>query len=227
MKRCPNCNQYFGDENDYCLQDGTPLIAQGPAPPTAIFPSSAEIPTQYIPRPLTTPPTQTGNSSKWLYLIIGILGATVVVGGFFLLFHRFERDDTDKKPAYETVRTENSAVNAGTPEPKKTAGPVQPPAAPPSIPVRPAVSTARVRFAKGAVTSSVSGSLSDGEVKNYLLACRAGQQLTATLSTSSSCITFADGSTTFRSITKRGDNAIAVTNGCSNRGSYRLDITIL
>lgn len=225
MKKCLTCNQFFGDENDFCLEDGTRLVWGAPTQGFAGSESSAEVPTQYIRRPLATRPAAGGNS-KWLYLIIGILGATVVVGGLFIFFGSY---GTDKKPASETVKTESSPLNASTPEPKKPATPINPTAPatiPPTAPPRPAVSTARVRFAKGAVTSSVSGSLSEGEVKNYLLACRAGQQLTATLSASNSCVTFTDGSTVFRAITRRGDNTLAVTSRCVG-GPYRLDITIL
>lgn len=225
MKQCPSCGRTFDDEYDFCLEDGARLVT-GPAG----FPSSGEIPTQYVPRPLTAQPTTpAGSSSKWLFLIIGLLSVTAVVCGFLLFFQRSRDNSGDKKPEYETVKTENSPAATSTPEPRKSVNPVSSPVVPPPPPVppRPAVSNARVRFAKGAVTSSVSGSLSEGEVRNYLLECRAGQQLTATLSTSDRCITFTDGSTIFRSITRKGDNTVAVTNRCSNGGGYRLDITIL
>ena len=86
MKRCPNCNQLFTEENMFCLNDGTSLlyIPETGQNPT-IIPTSGEMPTQYIQRPKIAEPKAAENSSRWLYLIIGIL-ATALVGMATFMF---------------------------------------------------------------------------------------------------------------------------------------------
>lgn len=229
MKKCPNCSQVFSDEKKFCLQDGTPLVPDT-APYGAGGFQSGEMPAQYIQTPQKSAQPLTANSTKWLYAIAGVLAAAVVFVGTFFFLQRSSEEGTNSGQAFKTVRTQDSRANTVMPDRQKTAGPVNstaPFTPTPAQPARPRVSTSRVRFEKGAVNSTVSGSLSNGEGKNYLLACRAGQQLTATLSTSDRCITFDNGSTTYRAVTTRGDNTVAVTNTCSSGGSYRLDITIL
>ena len=222
MKKCPNCNQSFSFDNDFCLDDGTRLVADGLGLQTA-----SEIPTQFISRPPLATPAHTQDSSKWLYLIVGLLAATVIVGGIVIIFKPFQGDNT-KESKYETVRTENSASNVSAPLPVTNASsPKSNASVPASVPERPKASTVRVRFAKGAITSSPSGSLFAGEIKNYVLACRAGKQLTATISTSKECIIFSDNSTVCPSITKKGDNSISIKIPCRGNGGYRLDITII
>jgi hypothetical protein len=229
MKKCPNCNQVFPDEKKFCLRDGAPL---GPdtTPYGAGSFQSGEMPAQYYQAPQRSAPPSTANSGKWLYVVIGVLAAAVVVGGLFVVFQRFPPEGTNSEPSFETVRAQDSPANAVIPEQKKPANPVNSnaPSTPmPAVSARPAVSSSRVRFKKGAVTSTVFGSLSKGEGRNYLLACRAGQQMTATLFTSDRCVAFDNGSTTYRAITSKGDNTVAVTNTCSSSASYRVDITIL
>lgn len=224
MKKCPNCNQRFSSDNDFCLDDGTPLVADGIG-----FHMSGEMPTQFISRPPLVASAPASDSSKWLYLIVGLLAAMVIVGGIVIIFEPFRGDKT-KETKYETVRIENSASNVSTPLPvtKTNSRNYDAPALIPTpVTAGRQISTVRVRFAKGAITSSVSGSLFAGEIKNYVMACRAGQQLTATISKSNGCIIFADDSTVFRSITRKGDNSIAVKNTCGGNGSFSIDITII
>ncbi len=85
MKRCPNCNQLFTEDNMFCLNDGTSLlyVSETGQNPT-IIPTSGEMPTQYIQHPLNPAPKAIENSSKWLYLIIGILATALVGMGAFL-----------------------------------------------------------------------------------------------------------------------------------------------
>lgn len=227
MKRCPNCDQIFGDENDYCLDDGTPLRAdtawQGFVPSQ----SSGEMPTQYIRQP-----TPAAASSKWLYLIIGILSATVIGGGLFFILQKQGDEAADAKTGTRAnIHSEDTAANNVTPK-RADAGAAENRATTPIIPVstpppRPRVSTRRVRFARGAIAASVSGSLPAGDVRNYILACRAGQQLTATLSASRECLQFQNGSTVFQSFTRKGDNTVTIINRCESVANYTLEITVI
>lgn len=194
--------------------------------PTVLDYRRGVIPAQFITRPPLATPVHAQDSSKWLYVIVGLLAATVIVGGVVIFLKSFQGDNT-KESKYETVRTENSASNGSAPLPVNNASSPKSNASVSAPVPRPKASTVRVRFAKGAITSSPSGSLFAGEIKNYVLSCHAGQQLTAAISTSNGCIVFSDNSTVFRSITKKGDNSISIKNTCGGNGGYRLDITII
>lgn len=137
MKKCPNCGQFFSDENGFCLEDGTPLVWEGPSPGAVVSPSG-DMPTQYIPRPLITSsvpvPAPRGNSNV-LYLVIGVL-ATALVG---LGAYMFLLGDYGKQPAPVNNGTSqaNTAPASGSPQSPAPAGntvnaanPVSPPPAP-------------------------------------------------------------------------------------------------
>jgi hypothetical protein len=50
MKRCPQCDRTYEDAKNFCLQDGTPLVADAPAPPPQPQPPGAS-PYQNSPQP--------------------------------------------------------------------------------------------------------------------------------------------------------------------------------
>lgn len=107
MKKCPNCNQYFGDENDFCPDDGTVLIAEG-----VVFQSSGDMPTQYVPRPQTSAATPAASPSNLLYLVIGILATALVGVGLYLLL---SRDAENKAGAANISTTQPNTQAANTP----------------------------------------------------------------------------------------------------------------
>ncbi len=103
MKKCPNCNQTFSDDNLFCLNDGTPLVSiseTGQPPP--FFQTQASAPTQFISRGQMNAASSPANSSKWLYFIIGVMATALVALGtaFFLSRPPAER---------ETAKTELNA----------------------------------------------------------------------------------------------------------------------
>lgn len=69
MKRCPNCNRVYSDENNYCLTDGTALIPDAPEVPTLV----ASAP--FIEQPV--PPVRPSVRPWWAYLAIGLLAVLV------------------------------------------------------------------------------------------------------------------------------------------------------
>lgn len=71
MKRCPNCNQTFSDENLYCLSDGTPLVSDAAEVPTVIRPSP------FFQQPVQ--PVRQGVNPLFAYLAIALFA--LVVGG--------------------------------------------------------------------------------------------------------------------------------------------------
>jgi hypothetical protein len=107
MKRCPSCNRTYNDLSlNFCLEDGTPLIAAGAPdpnatirypgprdtsepPPTEIYrPSAPPVPPrQTAPPPppppqwLPTPPAPPQKKSNAVWWIFGGLAALLVIGG--------------------------------------------------------------------------------------------------------------------------------------------------
>ena len=71
MKRCPNCNQTYSDENIFCLHDGTQLVFDAPDVPTVIRPSPfSQQPVQ---------PVRQGVNPLFAYLAIALFA--LVAGG--------------------------------------------------------------------------------------------------------------------------------------------------
>ena len=141
MKKCPTCNQFFGDENAFCLEDGTPLLPETASAGPGGFVSSGDMPTRYISRPTAVPApvgSSRGSSSNILYLVIGILATALVGLGAYMFLLRDNGKQTNPvnnapPPANNTVATPPPqaaapAVNAGN-----TAGAV--PSPPPANPI--------------------------------------------------------------------------------------------
>ncbi len=93
MKTCPQCRNIFDDDLNFCLDDGTTLIYKSDAERTIAF--SNETPTQIIPPAQVTRQISTNNSSKWLFLIIGILGTASIAMVLFIFIFRENKEDTD------------------------------------------------------------------------------------------------------------------------------------
>lgn len=94
MKICPQCKNVFTDDLNFCLEDGTTLIYESDAEKTVSFTSlTNEIPTQTIPPVRQTRQISANASTKWLFLIIGILAATVTAMAFFVFFSRENKED--------------------------------------------------------------------------------------------------------------------------------------
>lgn len=101
MKRCPNCNQIFSDENMFCLNDGTPLLdVSNPSqvPTVSLIPKSP--PTSFVPR-------QTANTSVtfaipgWLYAVLGamvviIIALIIALGAMFFIARAPAEKETAK-----------------------------------------------------------------------------------------------------------------------------------
>lgn len=112
MKRCPTCNRTYTDLSlNFCLEDGTPLVAAGPSapdpnatirypgprdtsepPPTEIYRPTAPIVTPTAPpppqwSPAPAPVQQPRKKSNAVWWILGGLAAVVVIGiGLLVMF---------------------------------------------------------------------------------------------------------------------------------------------
>ncbi len=114
MKKCPNCNQTFTDDNFFCLEDGTTLLLvseTGENPP--IFPTASDTPTQVMTRPAVIAAGSEKDSSKWLFLIIGIL-ATALAGLAIFMFLPGEKGEKSETTNVKTNENTNPVKN--TPE---------------------------------------------------------------------------------------------------------------
>jgi hypothetical protein len=106
MKRCPNCNQTFDDSNDFCFDDGTPLLAHSTG-----YKSSGEMPTQFIPHPqYMQSPTSPAKTSPWVFPLVGILCGLVVVFGFFAFLKKSSPDQAVSQKNTD-VGESNSNIN--------------------------------------------------------------------------------------------------------------------
>ena len=73
MKKCPLCQNVFDDVNDFCLNDGTPLVMIGGG--------AMDTPTQILSTPVPRADhTAPKSGSPMLYLVVGVL-ATRAYGG--------------------------------------------------------------------------------------------------------------------------------------------------
>ena len=99
MKRCHQCGSTFSDDNSFCLDDGSVLVADMQMPFGNI---SADQPTQVVNR--TTPATVTSAPARWPYVLIGMLAAAVLALGVVLLLQPQAGESTGKQPATTSTR---------------------------------------------------------------------------------------------------------------------------
>ena len=230
MKRCPQCGNTYSDENLFCLEDGTPLqqfsdtthASLSDDTPTVFIPSFSS---QSMSRPV---PVQRQNN--WLYPVAGVLaGLAVFLGLFAGLIMFYKLGANDKQPEKKAAVKEADKP-AATPLP--TAATIATAAMTPAPAIDPAAAPAylspqtRVRFGKGKVSANVSGLVPPGADRSLVLACRAGQYLSASVSSPGGCVTFANGSGNVESYTVGGDNFLYIRNKCAADGSFNMTVFI-
>jgi hypothetical protein len=84
----------------------------------------------------------------------------------------------------------------------------------------------RIRFARGRTSTTVSGSLSGMGERDYVLAARYGQYLSANVSSRNGCVIFNTGATSAGYTTDAGNNWLRVMNTCRGRTSYTMTVSI-
>lgn len=126
-------------------------------------------------------------------------------------------------PTPTAMPTASQTPSTPKPTPEST-----PAATPTPLPERASYpSTTRLKFARGAYTTSFSGQINPGDDRSLVLACRAGQSLSASISGGGSCVTIRGGGSSMRTITVGGDNYITVHNSCSNVVRFSITITVI
>lgn len=91
MKNCPNCGHSFGDENDFCLNDGTRLVADYNSQPTVVV-NRPVVSSQLYDQPS---PGKSGWTQFLTFGIILILAMAAV--GFGVAYFMARENDTQGK----------------------------------------------------------------------------------------------------------------------------------
>ena len=87
--------------------------------------------------------------------------------------------------------------------------------------------TTRLKFARGAYSTSFSGDVNPGDTRSLVLSCRYGQELRANISSAGGCVTFRGGGSSLTTTTDGGDNYLTVTNRCSSVARFSISITVI
>jgi len=84
----------------------------------------------------------------------------------------------------------------------------------------------RIRFARGRTSASVSSSITGNSQRKYFLAARAGQTLSANVSSRNGCVVIGNQQTSTSYMTDSGDNYIDLFNRCGTATSFTLTVSI-
>ena len=120
------------------------------------------------------------------------------------------------------MRTSSSSTPISTPQSSPVTTPPPPPPILSSYP-----STTRLKFARGAYSTSFGGDLNPGDSRSLVLGCRSGQSLSANVSSAGGCVTFRGSGSSLRTTTNGGDNYLALSNHCSSVVQFSVSITII
>jgi len=232
MKRCPSCQQTYSDEISFCLMDGTalqpefdeerstlvrePRVASQPNSPSRKFPL-------------------VGCSVVALLALIAIGVALVVI---FLV------RDSSKGVANQTNATniDANAVNKQLSnlqeqqkeierqkqelanEQKTIEDQKKKPQANIVSPTATDPPTSRIKFRRGSVQETVSGSVI--KRRSYVLQTLSGQFLSAEVRSSGNCVVLSNGSTSQSYVTNQGDSSLTVVNNCTSPANFSLTVVI-
>lgn len=83
----------------------------------------------------------------------------------------------------------------------------------------------RISFQRGSTGQTISGNVANG--RDFVLRAKQGQQLTATVSSTNSCVVFSSGTTTVTYTTVKGDNRLSLANNCGSQSAFSLTVSIL
>lgn len=255
MKICPACQaQYADDTLSFCLNDGTQL-APGPQAdtPTVVlgetetFVARGAQGTPHVFQPFEVTRVQsfeqpakrsntglvialTAGGMLLLFGIIGVAGLLLWRASDGPLVANTNTNIVKPTPSLNT-NLNSSTPNANTPT-RPSPSPEEPKPSPKPTVEEPRdlaryPSSTRLKFARGAYTTSFSGDINPGDNRSMVLACRAGQSLSASVSGGGGCISIRGGGSTYRTTTSGGDNYVTVTSRCSQTARFSISITII
>lgn len=234
MKACPSCgSQYTDDTLSFCLADGARLADT--ASDSAATVVIGEVETSVRPRvsndipfsEVRRPKNRTGIAVLLTAMGMLFLFGVVVVVGFFVW------RSLDSAAVTQTDN-QNATPNSSTPRTSPTKLPIETPSRPtpaPTIERTPAPrasyrSTTRLTMGKGAYSVPFSGEINPGDTRTFVLACRSGQSLSATVS-GGTCVSFSGGGTSLTRKTSAGDNSVTVTNNCSAMARFSIRVSVI
>ncbi len=249
MKSCPNCgSKYTDDTLSFCLSDGSRLADDGSTGAVTVVLGE----TDTVVRPGRAPeggvtqisPIQAARPSKATSRIglavaltacgmLILFGVIAVVG--FLIWRNYNEPSANAAQNREVVANTFDA----SPTPAKTTTTAKSPAVPTPLPTIAKTPTAtpqtpkrasypasvRLKMARGAFSVPFSGEINPGDERSFILACRAGQSLSATVN-GGSCVTFSLGGSSISRTTVGGDNYVSVTNNCQTPSRFTGRISV-
>ena len=246
MKRCPQCQQTFLDEDIYCLFDGTPLVPMFDAP---------EETTVIKPFPFVqqqSQPARQGVSPMFAYLSIALL--VLVVGGAVVLWVKSDSSvspNAKNEIAFTNSNTTELNLNKNqdllsqqkanlqneqeslekekqrladerkkleTQKNKSEQSQTYNQTSSQNYP------TARIKFRRGSVEETISGNI--GSERSFVLYTLSGQYLSASVSSGNGCVVFANGSTSTSYTTSRGDSYLRLKNNCGGGSNFSLTVYV-
>ncbi|HMT09106.1 MAG TPA: hypothetical protein PKA82_13970 [Pyrinomonadaceae bacterium] len=84
----------------------------------------------------------------------------------------------------------------------------------------------RIRFARGRTSATVSSTIGSNAQRKYVLGARAGQTISANISSKNGCVVLGNQQTSQSYSTDQGDNIIDVFNNCRGATSFTLTVSI-
>jgi|ERR1051325_5442042 hypothetical protein len=84
----------------------------------------------------------------------------------------------------------------------------------------------RIRFARGRTSASVSSAIGANGQRKYYLAARAGQTLSANVSSRNGCVVLGNQQTSTSYVTDSGDNYIDLFNRCRTATRFTVTVSI-
>lgn len=194
---------------------------------------------------IVPPPAQTKRSNTVLAVgltMAGMLLLFAVIGIAAIAFYRNSQQasapntsvrsntdlgslstNSDRSTPYVAASPMSSPIASPPPNPT----PRMPPATTPPPILSSYPSTTRLKFARGAYSTSFSGDINPGDTRSLVLGCRSGQSLSANVSSGGECITFRGSGTSLRTTTNGGDNYLTLTNKCSSAAHFTISISVI
>ena len=120
MKRCPKCRRRFSDDSlNFCLDDGTPLLAEPDSEQTLIAPTIAAA--GYPQLQPGSGETANQSSHRWILFVFIVLLAVMLGGAAVAFLYRINQwDSKTNEPATPAVKSPEKVpekFNRPTPEP--------------------------------------------------------------------------------------------------------------
>ena len=232
MKRCPSCQQTYSDDVTFCLMDGTALRPEIDDEISTIVRE---------PRAASQP-----SSKKRRFPLVGCsivaLLALIAVGVAVVVIFLIRSSSQDVANQTNISNTNVNAVNKQlsnlqeqqneierqkqelanerkTIEDQKTK-----PTANISAPSATDPPTSRIKFSRGSIQQTVSGSVI--KRRSYVLQTLSGQFLSADVRSSGNCVVLSNGSTSQSYVTNQGDSSLTVMNNSASPANFSMTVAV-